>query len=209
MTKRVELSGLKFNKWTVGKYLYNHQNHSFYECICDCGTVKPVSGNYLRKGSSKSCGCHNKEVIEIKKAISRQNHRKSLANVHNGMMIRCYKVNFHSYKDYGARGIKVCQEWHIQKNFREWALKNGYKPGLQLDRIDNNGSYEPLNCRFVSRKQNMNKTRKSRFFPWRGRLCTVSEIADELGKSYEFVRNRLRRGHILENEVQHESNRAR
>ena len=78
-----------------------------------------------------------------------------IRTTHNCMLKRCYNKNNNRYHIYGGRGIEVCKEWHDLKTFSEWAFNNGFKPGLQIDRIDNNGNYEPSNCRFVSRSENI------------------------------------------------------
>ena len=189
--KRIELTGQKLNRWTVLAYVRNHQNHSLYLCRCDCGTEKEVSGSYLRRGSSKSCGCYD---ADMKKERSRNKapHRVQLANVHHSMMQRCYEVNSVSYCDYGARGIRVSSGWHTVRAFREWCAANGWKPGLEIDRVDPNGDYEPANCRFVTRKQNMNNTRRTKRYQYGGHIGTISEIADKLGWKYERVRSKIR-----------------
>ena len=80
-----------------------------------------------------------------------------------GIKNRCYNVHFKQYKDYGGRGIKVCDEWLYNfKAFYDWSIENGYSPELQIDRINNDGNYEPNNCRWVTRKVNMNNTRRNR-----------------------------------------------
>lgn len=85
---------------------------------------------------------------------------RSLALRWGTMMSRCYNQNRSKYKDYGARGIKVCEDWHDIRVFAKWCKENGYKPELQLDRIDNNGDYCPENCRFVSPRENSQNKRK-------------------------------------------------
>lgn len=188
------MEGKKINRWTVGKYLYNQQNHSFYECTCDCGTIKPVSGNYLRKGTSKSCGCYDTDrkrelSIESKK---REPFRIKLSSIHHSMMQRCHVPGTASHHNYGARGISVCKEWMNVVSFRRWAMSNGYKPGLDLNRIDNNGGYNPSNCNFVTRKENMNNTRMTRWISINGQNMTMSQIADKLHKPYGWVKMKLK-----------------
>lgn len=207
MTKRVEIAGQKFNRWQVISYTGNRQGHSFYLCRCDCGTTKEVSGNYLRRGSSKSCGCYDAELKRARSAMFKKTNpnRLAIASVHHGMMLRCYKESLLAYKDYGGRGIVVCDEWHTPANFRKWANENGFKPGLQLDRIDNDGDYTPTNCQFVTVKENANKKRNTRWIVINGQKMTMSQIADRIGKPYGWVKTKLRTKnglHILENEVE-------
>jgi hypothetical protein len=98
-----------------------------------------------------------------------------LNNVHRHMMRRCYEVKTKGYKDYGGRGIYVCDEWHNSAVFCLWAIENGSAKGLQLDRIDNDGPYAPWNCAFVSTTKNMNNRRNSVFLTAFDETKTMSE----------------------------------
>ena len=93
---------------------------------------------------------------------------------------RCQNPNREKYKHYGARGIKVCDEWNLAKNFCSWALKNGYKQGLQIDRINNDGDYEPSNCRWVTAKENSRNRRNTKFLTLFGETKCVAEWCETL-----------------------------
>lgn len=203
LSKRIELSGQSFNRWTVISYVHNRQNHSFWLCRCDCGTVKEVSGNYLRSNKSKSCGCYDAELKRARSARNREMNpnRLKLASVHHSMMQRCYDRNHKQFHDYGGRGITVCKEWHAVSIFRNWANMNGYRPGLELNRINNSLGYFPENCNWVTKKQNANNKRNTRKFPAFGSSFTASEIAEYVGLPYEWVRNRLRRGSLTAEQI--------
>lgn len=96
------------------------------------------------------------------------------------MRRRCYYVKDKHFKDYGGRGIAVCESWRQSYcDFREWAVKNGYKAGVQIDRIDNAGNYEPANCRWVTPTINARNTRKNRFIEAFGERKTLSEWAED------------------------------
>ena len=99
------------------------------------------------------------------------------------MISRCYNPNSKKYKSYGARGIRVCEEWHDVRKFAKWAKENGYSPDLQLDRIDNNGHYCPENCRFVSARENSQNKQNSKKVTALGQTLCVSEWARRLGVS--------------------------
>lgn len=106
---------------------------------------------------------------------------KQLANMWQTMKQRCYNPNREKYIDYGGRGIMVCDEWKESfECFAKWALSNGYKPGLQLDRIDNDGNYCPSNCRWVTPKENSRHTRKSKYLTLNNETKTVAEWCDTL-----------------------------
>lgn len=110
------------------------------------------------------------------------------------MIGRCENPNREKYKDYGGRGIKVCSEWHQANNFVLWALSNGYKKGLQIDRIDNNGDYCPENCRFTTPKENSRNRRNTKRLTINGETKTVVEWCEQLGLSqytvYDWIRKK-------------------
>ena len=107
----------------------------------------------------------------------------ALWNTWQTMIGRCENPNRPKYKDYGGRGIKVCEEWKAAQNFAHWALENGYKPGLQIDRIDNNGDYCPKNCRFVTPKENSRNRRNTKFLTLDGETKCITEWAEITGIS--------------------------
>ena len=128
--------------------------------LCDCGNIVIREKRKVLSGYSNSCGCKKKEKISI--ASKKHGYRNDIAYpIYNAMMWRCENPKNPRYKDYGGRGIKVCQEWHDVETFIKWCHENGYKKGLQLDRIDNNGNYEPSNCRFLTPSQNARNRRNT------------------------------------------------
>lgn len=156
--------GKKYGKLTVIKYDKTVKGNLYFICKCDCGTIKSIQKNGLISGSVKSCGCN---LIE-------RNTKHNLAytrlyKVFRNMKTRCYNKNSHDYKNYGARGITVCDEW-LQDftSFYNWAYKNGYddkapKMACTIDRIDNERGYCPQNCRWVDvATQNRNKRPRKR-----------------------------------------------
>jgi hypothetical protein len=111
------------------------------------------------------------------------------------MKERCYNKNNKSYNDYGGRGIKVCDEWKNDVNaFVKWAIDNGYKEDLTIDRIDVNGDYCPENCRWVTMKEQGNNKRKNHLITYNGKIQTLSQWCDELNLNRNMVAMRLFRG---------------
>lgn len=105
---------------------------------------------------------------------------KRLYNVWATMLHRCEDPKREKFKDYGMRGIKVCDEWHDPNTFMDWAETSGYKDGLQLDRINNDGDYEPANCRWATPKENSRHTRRTKYLTLNGETKSVAEWCEVL-----------------------------
>ena len=113
----------------------------------------------------------------------------------DSMKSRCYRSSAGNYRNYGGRGITVCDEWRNSfEAFRDWAFANGYVEGLSLDRIDCNGNYEPSNCRWVTMKEQENNKRNNRLIEFKGCVMTMSEWCDLLEIPPHVMHNRFRRG---------------
>ena len=156
MSRCIDLTGQKFGRLTVIKRIENQGTKAKWLCKCECGNFSKVTTDNLRNGHTKSCKC---SIIKHKYA-----HKESLYFRWIGIKERCNNPNAYNYKNYGLRGIKVCKEWNDDYlKFRQWALNNGYKENLTIDRINVNGNYEPANCRWTTwKEQNNNKRRKVR-----------------------------------------------
>lgn len=125
------------------------------------------------------------------------NPRKTrIYSIYKGMKDRCrYKTN-DNYERYGGRGIRVCEEWLADyMNFYNWAINNGYKEGLTLDRIDSNKNYEPDNCRWATYKEQANNTRRNNFITYNGETHTLTEWAEKLGIKRSTLTTRIHRQH--------------
>jgi hypothetical protein len=177
----MEYIGRKFNRWTIVSYKgMNKLGKHTYECKCECGNVKIIPLGNLKTGASKSCGCLNNE--KRKGNTYSKKHGMSLSREYHSwraMLDRCENVNYREYQDWGGRGIKVCERWHIFENF---LADMGERPnGTTLDRIDNNGNYEPTNCRWATGKTQCNNRRNNTIITYKGETKTLQQWADETG----------------------------
>lgn len=196
----IEKRRIPNGRWTRGGWL----------CRCDCGTEKVFRTDSLGDTGHRktfSCGCYNKDIVK-----GNTNHRKyetSDSRPHSKyrrlyrtwchMRQRCENPNDHAYVDYGGRGIKVCEEWHDYKNFKEWAIKAGFdsaKTGLEqsIDRIDFNGDYEPHNCRWADMYEQANNKRNNVKIDINGRKYTYGELAKETGIRRLTIYARYKKG---------------
>ena len=154
-----DLTGKKFGKLEVIGVHDTGSRKTYYVCQCDCGNVKVVRADSLISGATKSCGCIKKEQ---EKTNLTANHRHKMSGTRiyetwQDMKRRCYNKQNVRYNRYGGRGIKVCEEWlNNFQSFYDWAIRNGYSDDLTIDRIDNDGNYEPSNCRWSTVKEQCN-----------------------------------------------------
>ena len=158
MQKLKDLTGKRFGKLLVMKLAGKLNNRAAWLCKCDCGNLVIVRGNSLKSGDTKSCGCLLKEK-STQRATKHNLRFHRLYTIFQMMKQRCYNPKATRYDCYGGRGIRIHDKWlNDFKTFYNWAMNNGYKDNLTIDRIDVNGNYEPCNCRWATYKeQNSNK----------------------------------------------------
>ena len=177
------LIGQKFNHLTIIS-AYRKKGRIFVKAKCDCGIIKEYNYSSIKSNHTKSCGCINKLSYVSKR----------LYHIWKHMMERCYKENDSRYKDWGGRGIQVCNEWQDYFNFEKWALDNGYQENLSIDRINNNKNYCPENCRWTTTKEQNRNKRNSIRINFHGRNESLKTICEELNLNYSSIKYKLKKG---------------
>lgn len=183
-----DLTGKRFNKLVVLRRDENGRGgNSRWKCICDCGTETTVSGTNLKTGAVKSCGC----LRHIKHDTHHLSNTR-LYRIWNAMKNRCYLKSHHAYSCYGARGITVCAEWKDDfEAFYDWAISNGYSEELTIDRIDNNGSYSPENCKWSTREEQVNNRRSCVLITYNGETKNLMQWCKLLNLPYKLIHQRM------------------
>lgn len=187
----IDLTGLNFGRWTVLDFSHNVDCRYYWKCKCRCGSIKLVLGDTLRSGKSLSCGCLQRDT-----ATKHGDEGKPLYRIWRGIKNRTnpsYKYKI--YDRYSGRGISMCEEWNESYiKFRDWALCNGYDEGLTIDRINNDGNYEPSNCRWVNCKIQSNNKSNNRIINYMGKKFTLSQLADMYKIRADTLSYRLNNG---------------
>lgn len=201
MSKPNKLQGMKFGKLVVlSRAGSDSSGKALWRCKCDCGKETIVNSYRLTSGQTQSCGCKKFESHNKK-------HGMTKTDIHNKwiqMRQRCLNKNNSAYKDYGARGITVCDQWNEFENFLDWSIKNGYCKGLSLDRIDNSKGYSPDNCRWVEWKEQANNRRRNILINYNGEIKPLKKWCSELNVSYYLIRNRIvRLGYTFEEAIKY------
>lgn len=156
-----DISGLRSGRLIAIELSKINSRGAFWVCICDCGNKSIVIGSNLRNGRTKSCGCLRKELL-IKRNTSHNMSKSAPYRTWRAMKNRCYNKKHPQYHDYGGRGVAVCDRW--LNSFENFYSDMGDKPTSQhsIDKIDNNGNYEPKNCRWATATQQVRNQRISK-----------------------------------------------
>jgi len=183
-----DLTGKRFNRLVVLKRVENGNGFkSRWKCLCDCGNETIVAGTNLKTGEVKSCGCL--------KHLQRDTHHLSgtrLYSIWNAMKNRCYLKTHSAYSYYGGRGITVCDEWKTDfESFYKWAINNGYSESLTIDRVDNNKSYCPDNCRWVPQEVQVNNRRSCVLITYKGETKNLMQWCKLLNLPYKLMHQRM------------------
>ena len=199
MPKMHELVGSKFGRLTVCAIKQcENSKRNLLQCQCECGNTTFVSRCDLVSGKTKSCGCLRKETT----AIMRKTHGQSnsrLYRIWNAMKERCQCTTNIQYKDYGGRGIAVCDEWKNSfESFSNWALSNGYADNLTIDRIDTNDNYCPENCKWSTEKEQNSNKRNNHILSYNGKSQTIQQWSEETGICFTTILYRVNHGWPIE-----------
>lgn len=201
MGKFIDRTGQKFGRLTLLKRVENNKfNQVQWRCKCDCGKEVIVKSYSLTTGQTKSCGCLKKEqdyinIIKIKHNMI----NTRLYNIWKHMKNRCYNSNNKRHKFYFDKGITVCDEWKNDfMNFYNWAIKNGYKDNLTIDRINNNGNYEPSNCRWATITEQNNNQSKNIKIKYKNKIYTLNELSEKYNIKKNTLYSRIKRNWSIE-----------
>ena len=194
-----DLTGEKFNYLTVIEYVGQKNKRTMWRCRCDCGNEVIVDTNSLKSGNTTACGC--RQYLGWGQNRTHGMSKTRIYNEWQGMKRRCLNEKDIYYRNYGGRGITVCDAWIAEdgfENFYDWSMSNGYADNLTIDRIDNNKGYSPDNCRWSDRFTQMNNQRGNRIIEHNGRKQTLTMWAREYGLTPRIISSRLKYGWNLE-----------
>lgn len=188
------LIGKRFNRLTILFFVTKKVNIEHYKCRCDCGKEKSISIYDIMSGHTTSCGCRAsevKKVIRLTHGDCRKGWTKEFRAWIN-IKQRCYNKNNAAYQKYGGRGIIVAERWMI--SFDNFLKDMGRAPSKDhsIERIKNDGNYEPSNCKWATRKEQNNNTRQNLLIRYRGQTKTCAQWCDQLGLNYDKVRQRIK-----------------
>lgn len=215
-----DMTGCRFGNIEVIEYVgRSNDRKALWRCKCLlCGTEFVCSGKNIRTGNTRSCGClQRKSTIEHNSTHGVQlcKHGKQLSHIYYDMVRRCYNPSRKNYANYGGRGIYVVPEWYTPGikgnpglvNFYNWAIAHNWHPGVEIDRIDNDGPYAPWNCRLVDRFWNSNNRRNNRYISDGEELLTFGQFEHKYHLPKGYVRARIIDRHWKMDAVVHSAHR--
>lgn len=191
MPKWIDITNKRFGRLTALYKVYTKNKQEYWMCKCDCGNTKIINKHNLMCDLTKSCGCLG---CEIRQKFPEGERETRLYRIWTAIKERCYNCNSTNYKNYGGRGIIVCDEWKGNYlSFRAWALNNGYNDNLTIDRIDVNGNYEPENCRWATNAVQQRNKRTNHNITYNGETHCIKEWAEILGVPKSKLYSRIKR----------------
>lgn len=195
----VDFIGRKLGQLTIlSKCEPSHTGHTCFMTKCDCGNYKKVVAYRLLNGTTQSCGC-KKKLLDENRFKTHALSKHPLYSVWLNMNRRCDYEKGNRFYRYGGRGITVCDQW--KKNFvafYEWSVNNGWAVGLELDRRENSGIYEPSNCRYVTREVNANNKDYNRMYVVNGERLSLTQLSKKYGINKACLFARVNYGWTIE-----------
>lgn len=189
--RATDLTGKRFGRLVVIKRYYHSSrihNHASWICKCDCGNEVVVYSNHLLDNSTKSCGCYQRDRMTT--------HCLTNSRIYRIWCVMKARCSNSSFKYYNCRGITVCNEWSSSfQAFYDWAMANGYRDNLSIDRIDNDKGYCPENCRWATPKEQSNNTRRNIKVKYKGESHTLAEWSEHLDIPYMTLYGRIAKLH--------------
>lgn len=199
MPRYKDITNQKFSRLTVVKKSKDKASDGQlrWECLCDCGNITTVTGGELRRGKSKSCGCLIKETATTHGATGTKTY-----SIWRGMKKRCSpKASKKNYNNYYGRGIKVCDRWLDFNNFLK-DMKECPGPNYTIERINNDGNYEPGNCKWILKSEQSENTRRNLCLTYNGiTYPMLKTLCDSLNLEYKLIQRRLSRGWSIDEAV--------
>lgn len=201
MSKLKDLTGQRFERLTVIERADNtKKGQARWLCKCDCGATCIADGVHLRRGEIKSCGCLSRENTikrSTKHGMKRRMSSNKIYSTWQNVKQRCLDKSAPHYAEYGARGITICEEW--QTDFQAFfdyvsKLEHFNEEGYTLDRINNDGNYEPGNVRWATRKEQTRNRRITAMVDYKGETISLADAAERSGINYDALRERYRKG---------------
>ena len=191
----VDLTGSSFGMLSVlSFYGKDKYSHNLWLCRCECGSTTIVETRALKMGKTRSCGCLARKLTVERNTTHKGTHTR-LYGIYNKIKWRCEYPSCNSYRYYGERGIRICDEWKNSfEAFRDWALSHGYREDLTIDRIDVNGNYEPNNCRWATKKVQSRNKRNNIRLTFNGETKTLMDWAKERDVKYMVLYRKYRAG---------------
>lgn len=191
--KLIDIVGQRFGNLVVIEKIDDKRTR--YKCECDCGNIVSVNGYNLRHGIANPCSCSQRfQSGENNATYKHGGTGTRLYGIWQGMLNRCRNPKVERYNHYGGKGVVVCDEWKDFSTFRGWAISNGYKDTLSIDRVDANGDYCPSNCRWADDKAQANNKTSNHIIEVNGESHNISEWSAITGINKGTIQSRLRRG---------------
>lgn len=188
-----DLTGMQFSFLKVIERDFSRDKYVYWLCECTrCGKMTSVRSCNLVTGQVMSCGCYGRSrELRIRHGDSRTSLYERWCAIKN----RCKNESCIEYKNYGGRGIKMCEEWSTSyETFKDWAISHGYREDLTIDRIDVNGDYCPENCRWITMKEQLRNTTKTMRITYNGKTMLADEWEKVCGIKQSTIRDRIRHG---------------